>query len=772
MGLLFGASNGNALTFGEDFFNGDEIPVDGGAVISVQWLDRGALFGFIEPTVIISGLPIDFFFSVDPWAIGLPGSIVQEYATDFPVLTLPVGPPGSADEHLPGGPPFGVGPWSSGGLAAGGVFSADPISAPGTNIIDHLVGDLVLADALPPMEDDLDALEHVGDNTAFGLPAEPGNTHDRVDPTAGFLGGVHPPDLGDPLNPNHDVNNGNPIIFSVERGSVGDFGSAVKAQVLSPVEGASGELFIAVIPPDGPFIGTPTNMLLIDEGQLGLSHQDDLDAVIVQILLPTVLDNASTSRRPPLWLVLLATSAAGAMGWGIRGQYGHETGAMVPGVLVALTLVFLFQPNATSLQAARAVALTAVAFGFGGSMTYGQTVGLTHDHDIVEKLAIRGAAFRWGMLGLFIKGGIWIGFAGAFLGIGLGGKRYRPLEMLAILAGMIVLMLIGIKLINRPFDPSERVLPTIYFSDDWHWEPEKVDMQPRPEKWGGVLLAPLGLTIYTGWKKRDSLARNMALAGFLAGGFGFTIGQSVQASWQWYPQWYKTGLAHSLTQSFNWWNMMETTFGLVLGFGLGLGLWLNRHRIAPGKTEQEAEIPVPIEWVLMLVHVAALLSCNFLSYDTFDSVADLALTMGVIPIVCVLGGRYWPYMMALPILALPIAGKTLRAMCYHGGDNAYPMLLGWIYFAIIPLGIMLCAAYCHANWRLHGQTGRSFLIQALLLSTWIYLGLNFVFFGYPWPWEPSGGRSPNAAIFNLCAVILTLTALTYNRRPAQAHSKS
>ena len=32
--------------------------------------------------------------------------------------------------------------------------------------------------------------------------------------------------------------------------------------------------------------------------------------------------------NPPLWLVMLATAMAGGMGWGIRGQYGHETGAV------------------------------------------------------------------------------------------------------------------------------------------------------------------------------------------------------------------------------------------------------------------------------------------------------------------------------------------------------------------------------------------------------------------------------------------------------------
>ncbi|HIB85897.1 TPA: hypothetical protein EYO57_01585 [Candidatus Poribacteria bacterium] len=87
----------------------------------------------------------------------------------------------------------------------------------------------------------------------------------------------------------------------------------------------------------------------------------------------------------------LMGAAAGGMGWGIRGQYGHEWGVMVPGVLVAFTLVFLFCRRSTSLHAARAVALTAIAFSFGGTMTYGQTVGLTHDTPLVGNYD----AYRW-----------------------------------------------------------------------------------------------------------------------------------------------------------------------------------------------------------------------------------------------------------------------------------------------------------------------------------------------------------------------------------------
>lgn len=40
---------------------------------------------------------------------------------------------------------------------------------------------------------------------------------------------------------------------------------------------------------------------------------------------------------PSRWPAVLFPALAGGMGWGIRGQYGHETGAMIAGLLVSLT---------------------------------------------------------------------------------------------------------------------------------------------------------------------------------------------------------------------------------------------------------------------------------------------------------------------------------------------------------------------------------------------------------------------------------------------------
>jgi len=278
--------------------------------------------------------------------------------------------------------------------------------------------------------------------------------------------------------------------------------------------------------------------------------------------------------NPPLWLVMMTAAMAGGMGWGIRGQYGHETGAMIAGALVSLVLVFLFCPGNSSIHVIRAAALGTIAMGFGGSITYGQTIGLTHDGALIGNWE----ALRWGMLGLAIKGGVWIGFAGLFLGLGLGGKRYKPFEMFLLVLGMLTAVLVGWWLFNSPHNPANKQLPFLYFSDHWDWEPG-VELKHRPEIWGGLLCALATGILYAALAKGDRLARNLALWGMLGGALGFPLGQALQATNAWNPEFFRESFVGELTQYFNWWNIMETTFGTVMGAVLGLGLWLNRRLV-------------------------------------------------------------------------------------------------------------------------------------------------------------------------------------------------
>jgi hypothetical protein len=467
----------------------------------------------------------------------------------------------------------------------------------------------------------------------------------------------------------------------------------------------------------------------------------------------------SHDRRPPLAVSMLVAAMAGGMGWGIRGQYGHETGAMIAGVLVGLVLVLRFCPGAASLAAARAAALFALGISLGGSMTYGQTVGLTHDPEMVGNWQ----ALGWGLLGLFIKGGIWISLAATFLAIGLSGKRYHSVDLALLLITTCFLWFLGVYVFNEPYDPASRLLPRIYFSDDWRWQPTS-DLQPRREVWGGLLLALVGMVLYARIAKRDRLALRLAVWGFLGGGLGFSLGQCVQAAHAWNIEWFRTvEFIKQLDPYINWWNMMETSFGALFGAVLALAVWLNRQLIQlPNHTQAgtlpEPELSLTGEWLLVIVHIAAVSAWSFISFAAFDRFADQAITMIIIPTVAVVAGRWWPSLVLLPVVLVPIAGKTVRELVYRNPTVSIPT--GWVAYLAIPLALTLLAAWWLVR-RQHQQPAGRFASTALLINTWIYFWLNFAFFRNPWPWQTWTGRTPNALIFFICAVGLSLAALAH-----------
>lgn len=466
---------------------------------------------------------------------------------------------------------------------------------------------------------------------------------------------------------------------------------------------------------------------------------------------------------------IVATGAFGCAGWriglGIRGQYGHETGAMIAGVLLSLVLVFLFCPRSNSLSAARAVALATVAIGFGGSMTYAQTIGLTQDPPLVGNWA----AWRWGMLGLALKGSLWIGFGGLFLGIGLSGIRYRPLELLGLMALVLLLFFLGKQILNEPFDPAHRVLPRWYFSDDWRWEPG--ELKPRRELWGGLLLGLTGASLFARVFKKDSLALALAGWGCLGGALGFPLGQCLQSFHAWNRELFHTGFWLRLEPVLNWWNMMETTFGAVMGATLGLGLWLNRRRIATLTDPTPAVLAPAAEIPLLIVYVTLLLLGEFARVPILGPVADLGLAMGVVPLVCIAAGRLWPFFLALPVTLLPIAGKTIRRLVYE--EKAVSVWSGWIFYCVLPLIAATAMAWYFARPAAAAGQARNYLRSSLLLCAWLYFILNFAFFRWPWPWLEWTYRTPNGIIYAICATGLTLAALRiHNERGLSASQES
>lgn len=482
--------------------------------------------------------------------------------------------------------------------------------------------------------------------------------------------------------------------------------------------------------------------------------------------------NASNLDRNwlPVWIPVLAGAMAGGLGWGIRGQYGHQTGAMIAGVLVGLVYVHLFCPRATFLLAARAVAFCAAGISIGGAETYGQTVGLTHDPQFVGNWE----AWRWGMLGLSIKGAIWIGFAATFLGMALSGVRYRVLDWAIVCAIMWLLLYPGLQFFNQPFQPKEHVLPKLYFSGDWHWQPNNLDLKPRREVWGGLLLSLAGAIAYAGVIRRDRLAVNLAFWGLLGGAIGFPLGQCVQSFHAWNKPLFAEGWLHQADAVINWWNMMETTFGATFGGILGFGIWRNRRRISDLAEGYIAFRPA-IEWLLVAVYVAILYlwqfppnlrgqSPNLLRAMYYlNTLSSVSIPLMVIPLIGIAGGRYWPFLFSLPMVMMPIAGKTLRNLCYEASATWQPTI-GWPVLVGLPMFVTIALALWFATRPDYSNAGRRFTRAGLLWMTWIFHWLNFAFFLFPWPWTKWTARTPNEIIYFVFAIGLTLTAVAFGGR--------
>jgi len=445
---------------------------------------------------------------------------------------------------------------------------------------------------------------------------------------------------------------------------------------------------------------------------------------------------------------------AGGLGWGIRGQYGHETGAMIAGLLISLVAVLLFYGSALPLDMVRVIGWATIAIGFGGCMTYAQTVGLTHDPALVGN----GAALRWGLCGLAVKGGLWFGFFGIFLGMGLGGARYRPLELGALMIVLLGLFLVGVWCCNTPFEPAHKILPKIYFSADWRWRPEVAELKPRREVWGGLLFACAALIIYARWWRGDRLAWNLGLWAVLGGAVGFPLGQGLQAFHAWNRDFVLQGLGAAWDSRINWWNFMETTFGAVAGGMVGFGLWRNRRLIAvPRSSSAGSVMKALLEWPLLAVHVALLMLAEFGDWPPVAFYTEFSLVLGLIPMVLIAGGKWSPFLLPLPITLLPVAGKTLRELCYK--QPIFDPWLGWLFLLIIPVGLMGWGAVLWARQQDQGAAGKSRLPGVLLLATWCYFYLNFAFFRFPWPWSEWTYRTPNAVVFFLCSLGLSLAGI-------------
>lgn len=264
-----------------------------------------------------------------------------------------------------------------------------------------------------------------------------------------------------------------------------------------------------------------------------------------------------------------------SLGWGLRGSIGGGPfGAMIPGALVALALCILLQCD--ERDCGLIAAFGAVGVGFGGEMTYGQTV----------QMILQPHTYFWGLVGLSLKGAVWGLLGGAILGIALSPGRPSRKNVSVALSLLVAGTWVGWKFINEP--------KLIYFSNRLY--------KPRPEVWAGLLLGTLALLAGLTRQGIGRIPRRFALWGAIGGGIGFGLGGTI---------YFFANRFHIGPGGYSWWKTMELTFGFCFGLALGWCAWNLRQKIQSDTHPVRAgRITGPV--VPLLVMVALILVVSWL----------------------------------------------------------------------------------------------------------------------------------------------------------------
>jgi hypothetical protein len=305
----------------------------------------------------------------------------------------------------------------------------------------------------------------------------------------------------------------------------------------------------------------------------------------------------------------LATVALGVLslsvGWGIRGNFGHEYGAMLPGALATMGLVLLSNRPDWWRRTAYFGMFGALGWSFGGSISYMQVIAYTHSGHSPSVL--------YGFASLFVIGGLWaaMGGAGAALPATLSRDRLREFfpptllifaawlvesvwlepwlethgydlnwydtDWLGVLIASFVALAYGMA---RQFDRATTLI--LYMCIGWYIAFLSLVVglglrmtPPRGDNWAGCLGMVAAILVYCYRYHLAALAFSTIATG-IAGGIGYALSVMLKL----------VNLTSGLET--NWHSVLEQTQGLFHGLALALTMGILARRQPPTCDEDEA----------------------------------------------------------------------------------------------------------------------------------------------------------------------------------------
>jgi hypothetical protein len=383
------------------------------------------------------------------------------------------------------------------------------------------------------------------------------------------------------------------------------------------------------------------------------------------------------------WQFLLLSGLSVSIGWGVRGQFGHEYGAALAGALGGMVVALLAGRPDWHSRVAYFATLGAIGWAFGGGMSYMKTVAYAHSSDSVTTL--------YGFACLFVLGFIWaaVGGTGIALPAYLSGeeltKLFEPLcavlaawyledatrplwggifrgalreyagaGLNAIVAIAAVLLLALVR--RRSWGAGSSLIIHMALGS---WTGclllvnlLHLDMNPpRGNDWAGCLGVIWGILFFCWRRGYPGIAFATLATGFL-GGIGFALGAAVKIGVM------SSGLAT------NWHSVMEQTQGLFHGLAIAITFALVARKAPKLQPLEPARRLTGVFCVVFVLCVLNYLNLRRAPSEWTKEIATLTPNLYGIPVTSYMlpwrGFIGWMEMIYLAIAAAMIALLVLH----------------------------------------------------------------------------------------------------------------
>ncbi len=448
---------------------------------------------------------------------------------------------------------------------------------------------------------------------------------------------------------------------------------------------------------------------------------------------------ATAERTPGLRpMAIVCVAAALSIGWGIRGNYGHEIGAMFPGALAALAACLVSGRADWQARWPYFALWGGLGWGFGGSISYMQVIAYTHSGS--------GPSQLYGFAGLFLIGFLWasLGGAGTALVATLDRRRltelFRPLLwVLAILTLLHVVLPELLTRVQKLEGAMRRQDSALYWFDG---------------DWLSAVVLLCGLLVYDLADRRGRGLGDLLVCILAGTGAGAVLGWVLRATglgaviWPWLvrPQG-DVSLFPAEKLPINWPNFVPQIpehLGWMMGLMVGIGVHFARR----GQFRNGSRLFVWMcaGWLASFLIFPTLLGMRLTPPRGDDWAGILGVMLALL---------WWCYAERLPAVAWSaLACGTLGGCAFSGA--------AWLKMAMMSLGHPALAGpegisdawrhYQSANWH-------SFLEQTYGWGNGVGVAITL---GLLSRWLPQlDNQAPRQRWTELVSIVLALPGLVY-----------